>query len=167
MRSPFASVRVALVLAMAVLAPAALAQQQPGAASLGVAKEIVAAKGGTTIYDSVLPGVVEQVKNMFLQQNPALSRDLNEVAVKLRTDLRGRTSELTDEIARLYALRFTEQELKDVLAFYKTPLGQKVISEEPKILDASVQQAQAWANKISEEVLDKMRAEMKKKGHDL
>ena len=43
------------------------------------------------------------------------------------TELLPRRAEIHTEIARGYASQFTEQELKDVLAFYKTPLGKKLI----------------------------------------
>ena len=39
------------------------------------------------------------------------------------------------EAAKLYAARFTEQELKDMVAFYKSPLGKKMIAQEPQVLD--------------------------------
>ena len=69
--------------------------------------------------------------------------------------------------AKLYAARFTEQELKDALAFYKSPLGKKVITEEPAILNQSMDNVDAWGGKFANEVMAKFRAEMKKKGHDL
>jgi hypothetical protein len=78
-----------------------------------------------------------------------------------------RSSQLSDQVAELYARTFTEQELKDVLTFYKSPLGKKIINEEPKILDDGFQRIQQWTNKFSEEVMGRMRAEMKKKGYDL
>jgi hypothetical protein len=53
------------------------------------------------------------------------------------------------------------------LAFYQSPLGQKVIVEEPKSADESMTMAGSWADKLSEEVMSKMRAEMKKRGHDM
>jgi uncharacterized protein len=162
-----AHARFALVAVAIGFASPAPAQQPPSATAVTLAKEVIAAKGATNLYETVLPGVVEQAKNMFLQQNPMLGRDLNEVAGRLRTELRSRTAELSEEIARTYASRFSEQELRDVLAFYRTPLGKKVIEEEPKVLEESVKQAQAWAGRLSDEVLNKMRAEMKKKGHDL
>ena len=55
----------------------------------------------------------------------------------------------------------------EALAFYKTPLGRKMVSEEPKILDQSLKDAKAWADRLSEEVIGMFRAEMKKKGHDI
>jgi hypothetical protein len=162
----FAHARAVALAGMIVLPGAALAQQ-PSPAAIAVAKEIIAIKGVAQMYDPVLIGVIEQAKNVLLQQNPMLSRDLNEVAGRLRAELRPRAAEPSEEMAKLYAGRFSEQELREVLAFYKTPLGQKVMTEEPKILDSSVSQAADWANKLSEEVLDKFRTEMKKKGHDL
>jgi hypothetical protein len=143
-------------------------QQTPSSAAIATAKEVIILKmGGMGLWEPVVPGVVEQAKNVFLQMNPMLFRDLNEVAARLRSELAPRQAELSDEIARLYAARFTEQELRDVLAFYRSTLGRKVIAEEPKVLDAGMTYAQNWANKLSEEVLAKIRAEMKKKGHDL
>ena len=59
-----------------------------------------------------------------------------------------------DASARIYASHFTEQELKDLLAFYQTPLGQKAIAEEPKALDESMAYAGGWADNLSEEVID-------------
>ena len=72
-----------------------------------------------------------------------------------------------NEVAKLYAMRFTEQELKDALAFYKSPLGRKLLAEEPNLLDQSMKNAQTWADKLSEEVIAKMRTEMKKRGHEI
>jgi uncharacterized protein len=157
-------VALALVAAMA----AAQAQpQQPSANAIALAKDIIAAKGTAGMYDPIVPGVIERVKALVLQTNPMLSRDLNEVIGRMHTEYAPRTPQLFNEMATLYASRFTEQELKDALAFYKTPLGKKIIEIEPDILDRSVIRLQEWREKFFEEVIAKVRAEMKKKGHDL
>ena len=159
-------VAVSLALALPVsIAPAAA--QQPSPAALATAKEIVTVKGADALWRPVVRGVVERAKGMFMQSNPMLGKDLNEVAAKLYTEYNPRTVELLNDAAKIYATRFTEQELKDALAFYKTPLGKKLITEEPAILDQSMKNAQNWANKLSEEIVVKMRAEMKKRGHDI
>ena len=85
----------------------------------------------------------------------------------MRTDLQPRFGEISNEVAVLYAKNFTEQELKDILAFYKTPAGQKLLKAQPNIIASSMDFARNWANKLSEEVVVKMREEMKKKGHNL
>ena len=102
--------------------------------------------GTTALFSPLIAGVVEQAKVLYLQQNPALSKDLNEIATQMRADLQPRFSELTEEVARLYAANFTEQELKDILAFYKTTAGKKLLAEQPKIVDSSMKFAQDWAN---------------------
>ena len=157
-----ATVAVALV----AFGPAAHSQQ-PSAAAMSTAKEIVTVTGATTLFNPLIAGVVEQAKLLFLQQNPGLSKDLNEVAAKMRNDLAPRFDELVNDVARNYATHFTEQELKDVLAFYKSAAGKKLVSEQPKVVDASMKFAQDWANKLSDEVIAKMRDELKKRGHAL
>ena len=73
---------------------------------------------------------------MFLQTNPKLGKDLNEVAAKLRAEMSApRRPSCSTRRAKLYAAHFTEQELKDMLAFYKSPLGKKMIArgaEDPR-----------------------------------
>jgi len=113
--SRLAAVAVALV----AFGPAAHSQQ-PSAAAMSTAKEIVTVTGATTLFNPLIAGVVEQAKLLFLQQNPGLSKDLNEIAIKIRNDLAPRFDELVNDVARNYAIHFTEQELKDVLAFYKS-----------------------------------------------
>jgi hypothetical protein len=135
------------------------------AGALANAKELIGLKGATNMFDPLVPGVIETVKNTFLRTNPSLSKDLNDVAGVLRTEFANKRGEIADTVARLYAQRFTEQELKDALAFYKTPLGRKLIVEEPQVLEASVHRMNEWAERFSEDVLNRMRAEMKKRGH--
>ena len=142
-------------------------QQQPSASAMAMAKELVAIKGVKALFDPLVIGVVEKAKVVFLQTNPMLGKDLNEVAAKLRADFAPRTIEAVNEAARLYTLRLTEQELKDTLAFYKSPLGRKLLVQEPVIANESLRSAAAWADKLSEEVIEKMRVEMKKRGHEI
>jgi len=156
----------AVVFTMAMFTGLASAEE-PTPAAVAVAKELIVLKGSTQLWDAVVPGVIEQVKAVFMQTNPALGKELNDVAAQLRTEYAPRASQLVDQVAQLYARTFTEQELRDALAFYKSPLGRKIVNEEPKVLDDGFRRIQQWANKFSEEVMSKMRAEMKKKGYDL
>jgi hypothetical protein len=161
-----ASRLAAIAVALVAFGPAAHSQQ-PSAAAIASAKELVAISGATALFTPLIAGVVEQAKLLFLQQDPSLSKDLNEVANQMRTELAPRFSELTDEVAKIYATNFTEQELKDILAFYKSPTGMKLLQQQPKVVDSSMKFAQDWANKLSDVVIAKMRQEMKKRGHAL
>lgn len=161
------SARPAVVaIALVAFSPAAHSQQ-PSAAALATAKELVTLTGATSLFNPLIAGVIEQAKILFLQQDPTLNKDLTEVAAKLKSDMEPRFSEVTDEVARLYASRFTDHELKDILVFYQSPVGKKLLAQQSQIIDASMKFAQTWANKLSDEVVAKMRAEMQKRGHKL
>src|SRR5919206_429881 len=141
----------AAVIIVAIFAVASRAEE-PTPQAVAVAKELVILKGSTQVWDAVVPGVIEQAKGVFLQTNPALSKELNDVAAQLRAEFAPRSSQIVDQIAQLYAQRFTIQELKDALAFYKSALGKKIVTEEPRIVDDSLRRVQQWTNKFSEEV---------------
>lgn len=143
------------------------AQQKPSPTSVLIAKQIVELKGVKGMYDPMVRGVVEKAKAMFMQTNFNLAKDLNDVAAILHKDYDARAAEVVDDTARIYASHFTEQELKEMLTFYKSPVGRKMITEEPKALDESMADAAKWADNLSDDVISKFRAEMKKRGHDL
>ncbi len=141
--------------------------QQPSATAIATARQIVVVTGAMASFDPLVAGVIEQARLLYLQQNPSLGKDLNEIAEKMRIDLRPRFAELTNEVTREYVTNFTEAELKDVLAFYESPVGKKLLERQPIMLNASTKYAQDWANKLSEEVVKEMRDELTKRGHAL
>src|SRR5689334_24672136 len=77
------------------------------------------------MYANAIPGLVAQSRNALIQQNLNYQKDLNEVAVIVAKNLAGREKEIGEGMAQVYANEFTEQELKDLVTFYKSPLGQK------------------------------------------
>jgi hypothetical protein len=79
----------------------------------------------------------------------------------------GKDKEIGEQMAKIYANDFTEQELKDLTAFYKSPLGQKLQQQEPKSIQASMLFMNQWAQALSETIVNEFRAEMKKRGKPL
>jgi hypothetical protein len=157
----------ALALALCVMSAPVYAQQ-PSANSIAMAREILALKGSASLYEPLVPGVIDRVRVINLQTNPMLQRPLEEVAASLRKEYGKRVAtELGDNLARFYAARFTEAELKSVLAFYKSTAGKKVIDEEPRVFEQFVEYLKGWQDKFAEEILGRFRVEMKKRGHEL
>jgi len=159
-----------VTLVLIAIAEPAFAQapaQRPSPAAVLIAKQILEIKGVGVMYQPLVRGVIEKAKNQFMQTNFMLAKDLNEVAAKLERDYAVKVNELVDESARIYASHFTEVELKELLTFYQSPLGRKVIVEEPKALDESMASAGEFGQRLSDEVIPKMREEMKKRGHDI
>jgi hypothetical protein len=156
-----------VVLACACLEPVAAHAQQPSAAAVALARDVIITKGAGGLVDPLVRGVIESVKNSFVPTNPNLTRELNDVAAALHKELDGKRSEALDQLARAYAAHFTEQELKDLLVFYKTPLGQKFVKEDPAAIEDGLKRAQQWADTFADTVMARMRTEMQKKGHPL
>jgi uncharacterized protein len=162
--------RIAFALALGVVVvagPGPAAAQSSNPAALAAARELITIKGAKSMFDAVVPGVVETVKNNFLRTNPGLSKDLNEVAAQLHKEFQAQRNQPLEEVAKVFADRFTLQELQGAITFYKTPLGQKLIEGEVRALEDGMQQAEGWANRFADQVLTRMRAEMQKRGHKI
>ena len=82
-------------------------------------------------------------------------------------DLAGREKEIGEGMAQIYASEFTEQELKDLVTFYKSPLGQKLIINEPRAIQFTMSYMQQWAQQFAEIVNGEFRAEMRKRGKQI
>ena len=166
-----------LVLAMAVAGlpagaqqaqqapPPALKPASPGA--LAAAREILSMKNAAAMYASAVPNIVQQTKDTLLQSNLNYQKDLNEVAVIVAKNLAGREKEIGEGMAKIYANEFTEQELKDLVTFYKTPLGQKLLSNEPRAIQFSMSYMNQWAQQFAEIVNGEFRSEMRKRGKQI
>ncbi len=158
----------AMALALSFLFDANLSlAQEPSAGAIAAAKELLQAKGAANMFDPVVPGAIETAKNTLLRTNINLAKELNEVAAQLRTEYANKRLEILEEMARTYARHFTEAEVKDALAFYKTPLGKKLIEQEPRVLEETMTRIQNWADRFADEALSRIRAEMKKRGHNV
>ena len=140
---------------------------QPTAAAIASAKEILTLKHATAMYANAVPGLVERTKTTLLQSNLNYQKDLNEVALIVAKSMAGREKEIGDGMAKIYASEFTEQELKDLVTFYKSPLGQKLIAQEPKAIEASMTFMNQWAHQFADVVNGEFRSEMRKRGKEI
>ena len=162
---------LALGLALAAL-PASAQQAAPplkpaSPAAIAAAKEILAMKNASAMYANAVPNIVQQTKDALLQNNLNYQKDLNEVAVVVAQKLAGREKEIGDGMAQIYANEFTEQELKDLVTFYKSPLGQKLLATEPRAIQFSMAYMNQWAQQFAEAVNGEFRAEMRKRGKQI
>lgn len=139
----------------------------PSAAAIGYAKEILTMKNASAMFANAVPNIVQRTKDSILQNNLNYQKDLNEVSVVVAKQMAGKEKEIGEQMAKIYATDFTEQELKDLVTFYKSPLGQKLLSQEPKSIQNSMSFMNQWAQTFSEEANGAFRAEMRKRGKEI
>jgi hypothetical protein len=157
----------AVLLALTALYTPALAQSSPSAANVQLAREVVLASGATRSFDGVIPSILQQSLSVFVQQNPDLQKDLTEATKTIAPGLEKRATEIIDIIAGVYATRFTQTELKELLNFYTSTVGKKFVTLLPSVLEESFVKTQEWGGKLSEEVVQQLRTEMKQRGHTI
>jgi hypothetical protein len=162
-----------LVLGLSLAAVPATAQQpaapvaKASPAAIAAAREILTMKNASQMYANAVPNIVAQTKDSLLQANLNYQKDLNEVAIIVAQSLAGREKEIGEGMAQVYATEFTEQELKDLVTFYKSPLGQKLLANEPKAIQLSMSYMNQWAQSFAEIVNAQFRAEMRKRGKQI
>jgi uncharacterized protein len=147
--------------------PAAPPLKPASPAALAAAKEILTMKNASAMYASAVPNIVQQTKDVLLQNNLNYQKDLNEVAVIVAQALAGREKEIGEGMAKIYCNEFSEQELKDLVTFYKSPLGQKLLGTEPRAIQFSMSYMNQWAQNFAEVVNSQFRAEMRKRGKEI
>jgi hypothetical protein len=165
-----------LAFGLAVAGVPAVAQQAPASvpplkqaspAAIAAAREILTMKNASAMYASAVPNIVQQTRDQLMQSNLNYQKDLNEVAVIVAQKLAGREKEIGEGMAKVYANEFSEQELKDLVTFYKSPLGQKLLSTEPRAIQFSMSYMNQWAQIFAEAVNGEFRAEMRKRGKEI
>jgi hypothetical protein len=168
------AVGLALVLAgqtasaqQAPAAPAANGLKPATPSCMASAREILQMKNVAGMYQYAVPNLVHQTKDQLLQTNLNYQKDLNEVEVIVAQKLAGREKEIGEGMAQIYCNVFTEQELKDLVTFYKSPLGQKLITAEPRAISSSMAYMNSWAQGFAETINGEFRAEMRKRGKQI
>lgn len=68
-------------------------------------------------------------------------------------------NELMELIIPIYERNFTEEEIEGLIAFYKSPLGQKLVKEQPIILQESMRAGEIFGEEFSTRVVDKLKSE--------
>lgn len=163
-----------LVLGLALSGLPAFAQQQaapqlkPGTpAAMAAAREILTMKNASAVYAQAVPNIVQQTKDALIQSNLNYQKELNEVAVVVAQTFAGKEKEIGEGMAQIYCNEFSEQELKDLVTFYKSPLGQKLLANEPRAISFSMSYMNQWAQGFAETVNAQFRAEMRKRGKQI
>jgi hypothetical protein len=159
---------VATTFALALLAVPALAQTSAPVtpSHLAVAREVAETSGMTRSFDAMTEPFLEQLQQMNVTR-PEIKKDLDEVTAMLRPEIELQKEKMLDNVARVFAAQLTEPELKEIAAFYKSPVGMKYVNVQPGLLDDIVKDLATWTQNVSEYVMIRARAEMNKRGHQL
>ena len=140
---------------------------EPTAAHIEAARQLIIATGISRSFQIIIPELMDQIGGTVTQTRPDLTNDLVATLGALRPEFDKQADEMIDLSARIYAHLLSEEEVRTVLAFFKSEAGNKYVNAQPLFLNELVAGIQAWQQKISVNMMTRVRQEMKKKGHDL
>ncbi len=161
-----ASRLAATSVALFMLASPVLAQAQPSASHLALAREVAVSSGMTRSFDAMVEPFLDQLQQMNVTR-PEIKQDLDQVVAQIRPELDKEKQKMVDNAARAFASRMTEAELKTISDFYKSPAGKKYVETQPGILDDVVRDLATWTQQTAQFVMSRAREEMGKRGHQL
>ena len=154
--------------APAAPAPAAPAATPPAAspAALAYAATILNDIGLKPSLDRLAPSMLAEMQREILATRPELKDPVAEAAQIIAPEFLKTEQEILDAVAKDLAFQLTEQELKDVAAFYESPTGKKFQNAQVLIGNRVAAIADAWRRQMSTGMLTRMHEELKKKGKD-
>ena len=161
--------RILFVLAAIVLLafgrPAAAQTAAPDATA--AATELVETMRATDQLKVLMPMLMQQLKPAIAQGRPEVERDYDAMVPQMLAAVDARMGEFTGAIAVLYASHFTADELRQLTAFYRGPVGQKFLLIMPRIMQDSMTIGQRFGESIALDTRNRMIEELRKRGHKI
>jgi uncharacterized protein len=146
---------------------AAQAQTQPSRDQLAAAGELATVARLDESMRSILPMIMQQLKPAVVQGRKEVERDFDTLNPVLIGAMNDRMKEFIELIAVIYANHFTAAELRDIVAFYRTPTGQKFVQSQAPLAQQAMSAGQQFAQKLIVDMQERMKQELRKKGHTL
>ena len=100
----------------------------------------------------MLMNVAEQIVKVFKDNYP-------DVPEKVWEDCKDaiNTSELIELLVPIYDRNFTHVEIKEMIKFYHTPVGKKLVKSTPQIIEESYRIGEQWGKDKSQTILDRLK----------
>ena len=111
--------------------------------------------------DVVAGQIVDQVKTERPDLDPGTESDVREIVRESFLELKPGMMALTD---RLMSKHFTEVELQEMLAFYKTGAGRKTVQVMPQIIRETTIWVQQAVEEIIPQLMERLKARLRKEG---
>lgn len=97
---------------------------------------------------------IDQMINMQKTQNPGIE---NEFWDKFSAEMKSSSlDDLTEMLVPVYQKYLTIEDLKEIVAFYQTPVGKKFANSNPMILQESMQVGQKWGMEMGRKIVSEI-----------
>ncbi|MFZ1816165.1 MAG: DUF2059 domain-containing protein [Rhizobiaceae bacterium] len=159
-----AGLRIATGIALGALVFTSAQAQEITPEHLHAAKAALAASESTSSMDGILPSIGEKAKEQLITNRPDAAEQISQIVDESTIALASRRGDLEEEVARIYARVFTQDELKVIEDFYKTEAGRKLIRETPVIARSMDQAARVWSTGLQRDLGQEVGKRLKEAG---
>ncbi len=118
-------------------------------------------------FDEILSIVAEQTTALFVRNHPGLTREIEAVTTEKALEMAASRRELNETLQKIWARRFTEEDLDVLIEFFSSPVGQRFAESSATIAALSVGASQQWGNRLATEMVTEVREELRARGHPL
>jgi len=143
------------------------AAQAPSDESLRFATDLVEAIKTADQMRAIFPIIVKQLKPIVTKGNPAIERNFDALAPAMTGLLNDRMGELTSAIAAVYARNFSVDDMRQLAAFFRTPVGVKYLERAPVLVQESMQIGNRFGQETAGDLERRVKDELRKRGHKL
>jgi uncharacterized protein len=154
-----------LVVCLSAAGPARA--QTPSPDAMAAAHELIATMRAADFFKTIMPALMQSFKPAIVQNRPQVERDYDAIVPLMLESMNARLNELNEQIAAVYARNFTADELREAVAFYRGPTGQKIVQKLPVITQESMAIGQRFGQSIASELRGRMIDELRKRGHNI
>lgn len=141
--------------------------QSPPPDALAAARELLVTMRMVDQFKAILPTVLQTLKPVIVQGRPEIERDFDAIVPTLLEGMTARLNELSDLTAAVYANNFSVEELRDIIAFYRTPTGEKFLQKLPVITQQSMALGQRFGQAVASDLQGRIIDELRKRGHKI
>lgn len=151
-----------LIGAASVFAPV-VAQETYSQEHLKNVREVMKGLKVFNSFDQIIPTMAEQARALFVRNNPALATEIEEATTNAALSLVERRGELDNEVVRIWAERFSEDQIRTIAEFFNSEAGKRFAAESGPLLQESAIAAKQWGDKLSVEIVDLVRKDLEDK----
>jgi uncharacterized protein len=156
-----------MCLSVFLFAAAPALAQSPPPDGMAAARELLVTMQVADQFKAIMPSIVQAMKPAIVQNRPQIERDYDAIMPLMLEGMSTRLNEILDQIAALYARTFTADELRELAAFYRGPVGQKFVQKQSVIMQESMVIGQRFGQSVAGEMQNRIIDELRKRGHKI
>jgi hypothetical protein len=133
--------------------------------AIALAERLIQLTGADKVGIQVITFISNQMSQQLKAANPNKTSEIDDFVKKdFIPALIEKVPEMTEAVTKIYAINFTKADLQQIIDFYSSEIGRKVIAKMPEVMQQGMQLGSAWGQRIKPEIMSRFNERLKKQG---